>query len=61
MGDYITEKFLNIGSYGIAGAGIVTNWENTKATILFVLGVVLLITQITLHIIKIVKEKKNDK
>lgn len=57
----ISEKFLNISTYSLAGVGIALNFDNIKSAILFVLGFILLILQIILHIKKIKNENLNKK
>lgn len=55
----ISEKFLNLATYGLSTAGIIVNFENIKSVILFFGAFVLLCLQIYLHIIKIKNEKRN--
>lgn len=56
----ISEKFLNLATYGLSTAGIIVNFENIKSVILFFGAFVLLCLQIYLHVIKI-KNEKNAK
>lgn len=57
----VIESYLNLGTYGITFAGIAVNFENIKSLILFIGAFVLLVLQIRLHLIKIKKERENDK
>lgn len=56
---YVTERIFNLGTYGLAGFGIIMNLETIKGVILFIGALVLLVLQIYLHIIKIRNAKKN--
>lgn len=56
----ISEKALNLATYGLSTAGIIVNFENIKSVILFFGAFVLLVLQIYLHLIKI-KNEKNAK
>lgn len=55
----ITEKVFNITTYGVAVTGVATYIEDIKGIVLFVGGLILLMIQIVLHLIKIHKELKN--
>jgi hypothetical protein len=57
----IIDKLYNLGTYAITLTGIITNFETIKSTILFVGGIVLLILQIRLHLLKIKNVSKKDK
>ena len=57
--NHVSEKLLNLATYGLSTAGIVVNFENIKSVILFFGAFVLLCLQIYLHVIKIKNEKQN--
>lgn len=58
--NHVSEKLLNLATYGLSTAGIIVNFENIKSIILFFGALVLLFFQIYLHILKI-KNEKNAK
>lgn len=60
MGNYLTDKLFNVCTYGIAGSGIVVNFGDIKAVLLFLGAMILLVLQIVLHIIKIRNERKSN-
>jgi hypothetical protein len=54
----ISDRLYNFITYGFTVSGIAVTFGDIKSFILFVGGVVLLILQIRLHLIKIKKEKE---
>lgn len=58
---HIRSMFINLLTYLFTVTGIVVNFENVKSVILFIGGIILLVLQIKLYLIKIVKERKNKK
>lgn len=55
--NHVSERILNLATYGLTTAGIAVNFESFKSVILFIGALVLLVLQIRLHIIRIKKEK----
>lgn len=55
----VSEKLLNLATYGLTIGGIAVNFESFKSVILFIGALVLLVLQIRLHIIRIKKEKNS--
>jgi hypothetical protein len=54
----ITEKLVNVSTYGVTLAGIAVNFENVKSLVLFIGGFILLVLQIRKEILLIKNKRK---